>query len=101
MAEPPTGFAEANKKPDLSGIAMKTPLNYLEERFGEEALDRFLSETGMDREYFEVHNNWISFAYAHKIFRKIVELANDEEVCLDVGRCTVSRKGLARPYGSR
>ena len=79
--QPPTG-GEANKKPELSGIAMKTPLNYIEERFGKDVLEKFLDETGMDLEYFEDHNNWISFEYAHSIFRKIVELSGNEDVCL-------------------
>ena len=92
----PDAAGEQHKKTELSGIAMKTPLNYLEERFGKEVLDAFLRETHMDRAYFEDHNNWISFAYAHSIFRKIVALAGDENVCLDVGRRTVSPEGVGK-----
>jgi signal transduction histidine kinase len=88
--------SERHKRTELSGIAMKTPLDYLEERFGEDVLDAFLKNTGMDREYFGDHNNWISFEYAHSIFRKIVELSGDDQVCLEVGRRTVSVEGVGR-----
>ena len=87
---------EQHKKPDLSGIAMKTPLNYLEERFGEGVLDKFLRDTGMDRKYFEDHNNWISFEYAHSIFRKIVELSEDDQVCLEVGKRLIDPENIGK-----
>jgi signal transduction histidine kinase len=96
MAERPKAPSDEQKKPELSGIAMKAPLNYLEERFGRHELESFLRETGMDLKYFGEHNNWISFEYAHSIFRRIVELAGDEKVCLEVGRRTVSPEGVGR-----
>jgi signal transduction histidine kinase len=96
MMKAPAAGGEQHKKPDLSGIAMKTPLDYIEERFGEDVLDKFLHDTGMDREYFGDHNNWISFEYAHSIFRRIVELSGDHQVCLEVGRRTVSVEGVGR-----
>lgn len=89
-------LSDSHMKPELSGIAMKTPLNYIEERLGKDGLDKFLNETGMTREYFEDHNNWISFEYAHKIFRKIVDLSGEESVCLEVGRRTVSPEGVGK-----
>jgi len=92
----PDAAGEQHKKTELSGIAMKTPLNYIEERFGKDVLEQFLGDTGMDLEYFGDHNNWISFEYAHSIFRKIVELAGDEKVCLDVGKRTVSPEGVGK-----
>jgi len=92
----PDAAGEQHKKTELSGIAMKTPLNYIGERFGWDVLEKFLRDTGMDFEYFGDHNNWISFEYAHSIFRKIVELAGDEKVCLDVGRRTVSPEGVGK-----
>jgi hypothetical protein len=92
----PDAAGERHKKTELSGIAMKTPLNYIEERFGKDVLEKFLGDTGMDLEYFGDHNNWISFEYAHSIFRKIVELAGDEKVCLDVGKRTVSPEGVGK-----
>ena len=85
-----------HKKPELSGIAMKTPLNYIGERFGKDVLAKFLDETGMDLEYFRDHNNWISFEYAHTIFKKIVELSGNEDVCYEVGRRTVSPEGVGK-----
>ncbi len=85
-----------HRKPELSGIAMKTPLFYLEERFGKDVVDTFLQDTGMTREYFEDHNNWISFEYAHSIFRKIVDLSGDETICQEVGRRTVSPEGVGK-----
>jgi signal transduction histidine kinase len=96
MVMQPDAAGEQHKKPELSGIAMKTPLNYIEERFGKDVLEKFLDDTGMDLEYFGDHNNWISFEYAHSIFRKIVELAGEEKVCLDVGRRTVSPEGVGK-----
>ncbi len=74
MAKQPDAAGEQYKKTHLSGIAMKTPLSYIEGRFGKDVLEKFLDDTGMDREYFGDHNNWISFEYAHSIFRKIVQL---------------------------
>lgn len=87
---------EVHKKPELSGIAMKTPLSYIGERFGKDVLEKFLDETGMDLEYFRDHNNWISFEYAHSIFRKIVELSGNEDVCYEIGRRTVSPEGVGK-----
>jgi len=96
MSERAKPLSDEHKKPELSGIAMKTPLNYLEERFGRDVLDAFLHETNMDRAYFEDHNNWISFDYAHSIFRKIADLSGDDDVCLEVGRHTVSPEGVGK-----
>ena len=93
MSERAKLLSDEHKKPELSGIAMKTPLNYIEDRFGKDVLEKFLGDTGMNLEYFGDHNNWISFEYAHSIFRKIVELSGNEDVCLEVGKRTVSPEG--------
>ena len=83
---------EENKKPELSGLAMKTPLNYSRRGSGRMCWSAFLHETNMDREYFVDHNNWISFEYAHTIFRKIVDLSGDEND-LSGGRETYHQPG--------
>ncbi|MEW6439576.1 MAG: ATP-binding protein [bacterium] len=72
-------------------ISFKAPLDYFERRFGAEELNRFLASTGMPREYFEEHNNWISFEYGQLILRELVRLAGDDDVCLAAG------KNLYRP----
>jgi signal transduction histidine kinase len=97
MSEATKQRSTEHQKPELSGISMKAPLNYLEERFGKDELDRFLHETGMERAYFEDHNNWISFAYANTIFRKIVDLSGGQEsICREAGRRIVSPEGIGR-----
>lgn len=96
MTKPPAAGGEAHKKPELSGIAMKTPLNYLEDRFGKDVLDSFLHASGMDREYFGDHNNWISFQYAHAIFKRIVELSGDNRICLEVGKRLICPENIGK-----
>jgi signal transduction histidine kinase len=96
MVKEPDAAGHQHKKPELSGIAMKTPLNYMGERFGKDVLNEFLDDTGMDIEYFGEHNNWISFDYAHSIFRKIIELSGDENICEEVGRRTISPEGVGK-----
>jgi len=85
-----------HKKPELSLGAMRTPLNYIEKRFGPEKLRDFLGQTGMDRGYLQDHNNWISFEYAHRIFRTLVDLAGDERVCLEAGTQVFSPEAIGR-----
>jgi len=96
METQPVTAGEENKKLELSGIAMKTPLNYIEARFGKDVLEKLLDDTGMDLEYFGDHNNWVSFEYAHSIFRKIIELSGDENVCQEVGRSIISPEGVGK-----
>lgn len=96
MGDPSVLSAEDLKRPELSIIAMKTPLKYLGDRFGKDTLNRFLEETGMDQAYLDDHNNWLSFEYAHRIMRTLVDLAGDEGVCREAGTKVLTPETLGR-----
>ncbi len=81
-------------KPEISVIAMKTPIEYLRRRFGQEALDRFLDEVGVEQSYLDDHNNWLSFEFSHRLFRRLVELSGDEKICIEVGQQIYTRETL-------
>jgi len=88
--------AEQHKKPELSIMAMKTPLKYLEDRYGPDKLDALLSSSGLDRAYLDDHNNWISYDLAHRIMRLIVELSGDDRICREVGTLAFTPETVGR-----
>ncbi len=88
----PEGF----KKPELSIMAMKTPLKYLEDHLGAQQLDTLLKNTGLDASYLNDHNNWISFDLAHRIFRTIADAAGKDEVCREVGTLLFEPEQIGR-----
>ena len=71
---------------DLSCMAIKPVLVYIEKRFGKEELKKFVIETGMDLDYLEDKDNWISFDYYNAFLEKLVIFTGNPDVAYETGR---------------
>jgi signal transduction histidine kinase len=84
------------KKPELSGMVVKSALLYLEDRLGRGVADAFLESHGITREYLKDPNNWISFAFAHELLALLRERIDAEKACWEAGTYTVKPESLGR-----
>ncbi len=85
-----------HKKPELSGLAVKAALLYMEERLGAEAVDSLLESHGVSRDYIKEHNNWVSFAFAYEILATIRNRLGTERACWEAGTYGVRPESLGR-----
>lgn len=52
-------------------------VRYLEDLYGQEKGDRIVAETKMNSHYLKDPNNWISFAYYHRLLAQLVAVTRD------------------------
>lgn len=86
------------KKPELSTRVVRGLAIYFEEQFGAEALQRVLSQSGLDPEYLNDEHNWVSLAYLDRLLRATTEYARDPGFAFKAGCFTVSPKVVGVGY---
>ncbi len=87
---------EDHRKPELSGVAMRAALLYMEDRLGRAEVDTLLESHGLSREYLKDPNNWISFALAHTILATLRDKLGTEKACWEAGTYGVRSESLGR-----
>ena len=84
------------KKPELSGLAMKGALGYMEERLGPGQVDAFLGARGITREYLKDQNNWVALSFGHELLEVLRDRIDPKRACWEAGLYTVRPDSLGR-----
>ncbi len=72
-------------KIDLTCSSAKIILLYLRKKLGEETTQKLIYETGMNLDYLENRNNWISFPYYCRLLAKVTEYIKDPNALFEAG----------------
>lgn len=77
---------------ELRCIALAPHLRFVSERYGEAALWRIMTETGMNIDYLRDENNWVSHDYTCRFLDKVVEVTGDSRATYEAARLYSDRK---------
>ncbi len=70
---------ESKTKSQLSCRALNCILVYVEEKYGTEALERFVAESGLTLSYLRDQHNWVSWSYYCSLLKTLVKWTGDPD----------------------
>lgn len=79
-------------KIEINCRSVKAVLFYFEDKFGREELEGFISGTGMELQYLENNDNWVSYDYWCRLLAGIVEHTGDPNSPFDAGTYAAKRE---------
>ncbi len=91
--------SQNNKKKDLSIRLLKPLLIYMESKYSQTFLLRFVSETDMEMEYLENEISTMSFEYYAQFLEKFVADTDDRDAIYDSGINLIRREAYGSFFG--
>lgn len=85
-------------KPELNTRVVRALAMYFEERFGSQALQEVLAQTGLPLSYLEDEHNWVSLKYLEQLLTLTTERSGDPHFAFKAGCYTVSPKVVGVGY---
>jgi diguanylate cyclase (GGDEF)-like protein len=86
------------KKPELNVRVVRSLAQYFESRFGREALDEIMANTGLELSYLEDETNWVSMAYRDRLIHAMTDYSKDRRFAYKAGCYTVSQQSIGFGY---
>ncbi len=85
-------------KTDLSCRVVKPILFYLQDRYDMRTLELFIGETGLDLEFLENENNWVSFEYYNQLLQRLVDFTKNPRAPFEAGYYVLSKESYGFFY---
>jgi signal transduction histidine kinase len=91
-------YPEEYTKCELSCRVIKPVLYYIMDKYNREVLVQFIEETGLDLDFLENENNWVSFNYYNLVLGKMVEFTKNPMSPFEAGYYVLSKESYGMLY---